>query len=121
MGEQNQPKTDRRWTVLRLPPEDRELLRLLGTGTEKEAGLDNRDKVFRELAAEYIKQVELPPLPPVPERKPLRVSMPDSLDKALKEKTEGTGYTQLHVLLEAAKLFRKKHELEDEDAAPPAS
>ena len=111
MGEQNKPKTDRRWTVLRLPPDERELLRLLGTGKEKEVGFTNRDRCFRELI-KLVEQVELPPLPPVPERKPLRVSMPNGLNKALKEKAEGTGYTQLHILLEAAKLFRKNYNLE---------
>lgn len=109
MGEANQEKSDRRWTVLRLPPAQRELVRQLGAAkSEKAAGFDNRDKVFRELVR-FVEKVELPEPPRPPRRRALRVSMPRDLDAALASKTENTPHTKLDVLLEAIRLFRQEY------------
>ena len=121
MGEQNQPKEDRRFAVLKLLPQERELLRQLGCGSEKAEGWCDRDTVMCELI-EYVRKLDLPKKPPTPPRRSLRVSLPDVLDELLKERAEETGLPEVHILIEAVKLFREKYPLEEpKEEDKPAS
>lgn len=115
MPRANQRKEDRKFAVLRLETEERDLVRLLGAGNkEKAAGMSNRDETLRHLVS-YVKKLKLPELPAPPKKSPLRVSMPNALAKELKKKVKGTSYSQQEALVLAAKLFRKDYELELEE------
>jgi hypothetical protein len=105
MGEENKPKTDRKFIVLRLLPRERELIRQLGSGPERDCGLDSRDAVLRQIV-QTVKKLKLPA---IEKRRPLRFSMPDKLARELKMKSAKSGHTQLDVLIAAIEEFRKEH------------
>jgi hypothetical protein len=125
MGEQSQKKHDRKFTVLKLPDPERDLIRLLGTGdSEKEKGWFDRDTVLRHVA-EYVEKLELPTPPPAQKKSSLRVSICDELDNLLKKRSKESGLPQQTILVEAVRQFRQDFPLEHppksgEEDTPPA-
>jgi hypothetical protein len=117
MGEANKPKTDRKFVVLRLLPRERDLIRQLGCGPEKDCGLDNRDAVLRQI----VQTVKKLTLPAIEKRRPLRFSMPDKLARELKKRSAKSGRTQLDILIAAIEEFRKEHPYEEQATPKPSA
>jgi hypothetical protein len=117
MGEANKPKTDRKFVVLRLLPRERDLIRQLGCGPEKDCGLDNRDAVLRQIV-QTVKNLKLPA---IEKRRPLRFSMPDKLARELKKKSAKSGHTQIDVLVAAIEEFREEHPFEEKTPPKPGA
>ena len=105
-------KDDRRFVTLRLYEPERDKIRLLGTGPEKKKGFGDRDTVLRQLVPIVKKLAKS--LGRKPKPKPIRISMPDKLQKALAAAKENTGYTQLEILMLAIDEFRKEYPLPDD-------
>ena len=102
MGERNEPRP-KVFLTFRLLPEDRQLLQDLGRGRED---VEDRHEALCSLE-EIVRQLDFPTVTP-PNRQPLRLGIPEKLDKTIRAVVAKTGQPYLHVLLAAAAEYRRR-------------
>lgn len=103
MTARNAPRPGR-YITLRLHEKDRQLLQDLG---RVRPGVEDRHAALLELAA-IVDELDMEDLRGR-ERRPLRIRIPESLERAIDRKADATGQTFLAVLIAAATEYERRH------------
>jgi hypothetical protein len=104
-----QPRRNKRYLTLRLHEEDRALLQNLGRGRDEIA---DRYEAFLEVN-EFVPEMEFPDIRKK-KRRPIRIAIPEELEKTITRIAKATGQPFLTILLEAAREYRRRYPLEPE-------
>ena len=103
MTRRNAPRPGR-YLTFRLHERDRQLLQDLG---RVRPGVEDRHAALLELAG-IVDELELEDVRGR-ERRPLRIRIPEELERAINRKAEATGQTFLAVLIGAAREYERRH------------
>lgn len=103
MAKVNPPRPGR-YLTLRLFEPERQLLQDLG---RVRPGVGDRHAALLDLVG-VVDDLELPDLR-ARERRPLRIKVPEELERAINRKVEATGQTFLAVLVAAAREYHRRH------------
>ena len=103
MTRRNEPRPGR-YLTFRLHERDRQLLQDLG---RVRPGVEDRHAALLEIAG-IVDELELEDVRGR-ERRPLRVRIPEELERTINRKAEATGQTFLAVLVAAAMEYERRH------------